>query len=333
MPVRRTEAAIPFGRDPAVLGQAVAVDGRSALISYCSTPIRQGRANTYVVFVTDTTIATGTETFEWAFDWGEDGQAGWSTYHGQITFEPDRTGSLAVSVRLLAADGAELSQISLQQEVIEEDGSLEMDLLNASSDNWPSMGDSDVARELVNDLGHYCTSSALAVPDADDAFVTFVRRVLADGLLRHPHMERELAISAMADALNDDEAGATDLLPIALGVGDLRLTLLAMTMTPGGEGSSPLLEWTELSSGNAQYGAELELLQQQYASLPLARRIDLFNIARFPRSNIRYSAMAIRTLWKRYFPSVSFSDLVMRFEGLRADRLFQHFRIGPLKGE
>src|SRR5205814_282399 len=70
--VRKTESRLPAGVDATGLGESVAAaDGRCALVSFITAPLATGRANTYVVFVTDAALAGAVESFEWSF--AEDG--------------------------------------------------------------------------------------------------------------------------------------------------------------------------------------------------------------------------------------------------------------------
>jgi hypothetical protein len=67
MTVRKTENRIPADFQAADLGEAsIASDGRSALISFVTTPLVVSRENTYVAFVTDQTLSASAASFEWS---------------------------------------------------------------------------------------------------------------------------------------------------------------------------------------------------------------------------------------------------------------------------
>ena len=67
MTVRKTENRIPANFQAADLGEAsVASDGRSALISFVTTPLVVSRENIYVAFVTDQTLSASAASFEWS---------------------------------------------------------------------------------------------------------------------------------------------------------------------------------------------------------------------------------------------------------------------------
>ena len=78
----------------------------------------------------------------------------------------------------------------------------------------------------------------------------------------------------------------------------IRITLLAMVLpqTPGG---APFLPWQELPEANPQHASADEQLRQSLATLGQASLIDLFNIVRFPKSNIVASGRILESLRDR----------------------------------
>jgi hypothetical protein len=73
-----------------------------------------------------------------------------------------------------------------------------------------------------------------------------------------------------------------------------------------------------------------EQLRQALAALSEDNRIDLFNIARFPKSNIFSAARILAALRDRYFSGTPFADVVTGMSGTRARWIINHFRDGPI---
>jgi hypothetical protein len=71
-------------------------------------------------------------------------------------------------------------------------------------------------------------------------------------------------------------------------------------------------------------------LCQAVAGLDENARIDLFNIARFPKSNITACGRIVESLRDRYFAGTNFSDVLTGMSGTRAQWIVRHYREGPL---
>jgi hypothetical protein len=94
--------------------------------------------------------------------------------------------------------------------------------------------------------------------------------------------------------------------------------------------ATPHLPWTELpESGAARATAAAELARQVVALDP-AVKVDLFNLARFPKSGIERCARIVEALRDRYFGTTSFSDVLAGLSGTRAHWIVRHYREGPL---
>src|SRR5688572_14741509 len=126
MSVRKTESRLPAGHEAADLGQAApASDGRAVLVSFTSNPLVVGRANTYVVLVTDAGLAASTQSFDWSFAENGGAPATHRTDFGEIAYTPQATGVVALSVRLLGAGDAEQAALSLSQDIVQPNAELE----------------------------------------------------------------------------------------------------------------------------------------------------------------------------------------------------------------
>src|SRR4051812_1498592 len=156
MPTRSTERRIPATLTPADLGESIAAgDTRCVLVSFITSPLVVDRSNTYVVIVTDDALATETARYEWTFALRDGEPETQVTEVGQTTYQPKAAGELHVSVRLLGDGGEELGALALPQEAVEPNAELEALIATARNSPGPSVGNPEVARELVNDHNPY----------------------------------------------------------------------------------------------------------------------------------------------------------------------------------
>jgi hypothetical protein len=328
MSVRKTESRIPAGLQATDLGEAVAsADGRSALVSFITSPLAVARENAYVVFVTDVGLAAATVSFEWTFS-EEGGTAKvQSTEFGVVTYSPAQTGALHVAVRLLDAASSPQAALDLDQAVVPASPALETLIEEATESSGPTVTNPEVARELVNEHNLYYRAATLRTPEGDNAFTRFLFGFVFDGALRRDRARRQAHLERLAAALNGGEGDFLSLSAEGAGVSELRLPLLGMVF-----GSpSPLLAWTELPDVAAQRAVAQEQLCQALAALPEQDRIDVYNVARFPKTNVTFCGRVLEALRDRYFPGVTFTDVMTGLSGTRAHWIGRHFREGPLR--
>ena len=171
MTVRLTERRIPATLQPADLGESSAVD-RAVLISFVTSPLVVKRDNVYVVFAIDETLAGGTASYEWTFTLKDADPEVRRTDVGEITYRPDTTGGLVVTVRLLDSGDVEQTAMTLGQEVVDPNGELEALIAAARNEPGPGVGNPQVARELVNDYNPYYQAVALRLRKAAMRFGT-----------------------------------------------------------------------------------------------------------------------------------------------------------------
>ena len=89
-----------------------------------------------------------------------------------------------------------------------------------------------------------------------------------------------------------------------------------------------LLSWTVLPESAFARSLAERLLRARLAQLPEAARIDLFNLARFPKSNITRCGRILEALRDRTF-GVNFTELLTDMSATRAHRLVEHYCEGP----
>jgi hypothetical protein len=331
MPTRPTERRIPPTLTPGDLGESVAAgDARCLLVSFITSPLVVERLNTYVVFVTDDALAAATARYEWKFAPGEVEPETQVTDAGEATYRPKAAGELQVSVRLVDEGGAEQATLTLPQEVVDPNPELEALIAAARNQPGPSVGNPEVARELVNDHNPYYQAVTLTTPENTDAFREMVFSMVFDGAQQRSAARRAEHLARLATALNGDDGDFATLTGEGAGVCGVRLPLLAMTVGRSAADATPPLDWTELPDVAPRRASADEGLRERLAGLEAASKVDLFNIARFPKSNITHCARIVEQLRDRYFRGASFEDVVNGLSGTRAHWIVRHFREGPL---
>src|SRR5215475_14257377 len=324
MSVRKTESRIPDNFQASDLGQAsVAADGQSALISFVTTPLVVGRENVYVAFVTDATLAASAESFEWSFVENGGGPQVQTTEHGEVFYTPTSTGSVVLTLRILGSNNAELAKLSLEQEIVGVNAELEALIAEAQNQPGPGVANPDVARELINDHNPHYQNVAPQAAEPGDAFQQFVFGIVFDGALQRTAADRKQHLAELAGSLNNGGADFATLSGKGTGVSGLRLPLLAMTLPS-------MLDFKELPEPLDQRAVAVDELQQSLAELDEEKRIDLFNLLRFPKSNITQCARILEALRDRYFPGTNFNDVLTGMSGVRAQFILRQFVEGPV---
>ena len=324
MAVRKTESRLPATFQASDLGEAVvAADARCALVSFITTPLVVGHENVYVVYVTDAALASSTQSFEWSIVENGSVPAVQNTDAGEFPHVPTGPGSLTLEVRILGAGNAELATLSLTQQIVALNFELETLIAEFKNQPGPGISNPDVARELINDHNPYYQDVKLQAPEAGDAFRRFVFSMVFDAALKRPASERKQHLQELAASLNGEGSDFATLAGKGAGVSGIRLPLLAMVL-PG------MLTFTELPEANDQHALADEELRQALAALDEEKLLDLFSMVRFPKSNITLCGRILEALRDRYFAGTSFNDVITGLNGVRAQRIIQHFTQGPL---
>jgi hypothetical protein len=331
MSVRKTESRIPANFKPDDLGQAVvAADGRCALVSFITSPLVINRENVYVVFVTDAALAGVTQSFEWSFTENEGVPDIQMTQYGEVSYRPKSIGKLNLVVRILGAGNAEQASLTLPQEIVPLNAELEALINDARNQPGPGVSNPDVARELINDHNPYYQGVVLQTPEGGDGFKQFVFSMVSDGTLQRTTLQRKQHLDQLAASLNSQGADFVTLTAEGAGVCSIRLALLAMTLPQVPGNPATLLNWTELPEPPDKRAFGDEQLRQNLAALNEDMQVDLFNLARFPKSNITQCGRILEALRDRYFNGTNFSDVLTGMSGTRAVWITRHFREGPL---
>jgi hypothetical protein len=331
MTVRNTECRLPAGYQATDLGEAVtAADGRCALVSFVTAPIVAERENSYVVFVTDPALAAATDSFEWTITEHARDPLVVTTQSGVFTYVPSTLATLSIDVALLDGGGTRQATLSLAQEVVDPSQAAEELIERAADALGAGAGNPEVLRELVNEHARYYQTVTPQSAEPADAFRRLTFSFVWDGAQRRTPRMRAWQIDRLATALNEQPADFAGLAAEGVGVSDLRLGLLAMIL-PSAPGGPPLLPWTELPEAVSPRAVADEQLRMAVSALSEPARIDLFNVVRFPKSNITQCARALEALRNRYFAGASFEDVLTGMSGIRAHWITRHYREGPLK--
>ena len=331
MGVRKTESRVPSNFKPDDLGQAVvAADGRCTLVSFITSPLVVDRENVYVVFVIDVALAGVTQSFEWSFIENGGAPNTQITQYGEASYRPKSTGNLTLVVRILGAGNTEQTNLKLDQEVSQLNPKLEGTIAGARNKPGCGIANIDVSREIVNDYSLYYQGATLQVPESGDGFKRFLFSMVYDGALQRNVVQRKQHLDQLATTLNNQGTDFGKLTAEGAGICGIRLALLAMTLpqTPGN--LTPWLKWTELPEPSAQRAFADENLRLSLSELTESVRIDLFNLARFPKSNIEQCGHILEALRNRYFSRASFDDVLRGMSGIRADWIAKHYRKGPI---
>ena len=328
MAARKSECRLPAGMTPDDLGHAVtAADSRCALVSFAYPPVVGGRDNDYVLLMTDAALGAAAASFEWTY--AENGQTvrTETTTSACSTHRPTASGELAVSVRVLDAGNNEQAALTLGQGVTMPSVDLE-DLIGAAQDTpGPTVGDTETLRELVNQHCRYYQGVTPAVAEAGDAFARLVFSMALDGVSNQSAAARRAHAEDLATALDGGPQQFADAAVGRVGVCGIRLGLLAMVLP---NPAAPYLAWEELPEPANEHAVAERELQQRLATLSSDVQSDLFNIARFPKSNIAACGHTLEALRNRYFSGTNFNDILTGQSGTRANTLWSAYRDGPL---
>ena len=102
----------------------------------------------------------------------------------------------------------------------------------------------------------------------------------------------------------------------------IRLALAAMVISG--------LPWTELPDEASPRVSADQQLREQLAALDDNKKVDLFNLVRFPKSNITLCGKIVEQLRNRYFNGANFNDVLTGMNGTRAHWINRHYKEGPL---
>ena len=324
MPVRLSERKLPFSHNASDLGQHVqSADGKVLLISFLSSPIVVGRLQSYVVFVTDGSLAGQVETFQWQIENGSSNTSE-STTNGYFEHSALEVGELSLTVELKGAGNSTLSTINLRQEVIDANADLEA-LFNREDTNAPVAGHPPTSRELINDLRRYIDEVAPRDEDSNATSNSLLFAVIYNEVLRQSNAGRAEILEQIANSLSeDDKSELLDQAETGIGIAQIRPQILCMYFQDNG---STILGKVVLPGDEVQRSESNRTLLEEFGDLSTDTLIDLFNVLRFPKSNIGMCKFLLDALKDEFNTGQTYQDIFNdRDDGLE---LIEQFKKGP----
>jgi len=323
MPIRKTESRIPASFQADDLGQATSsASGSCMLISCASSPLVQNRTYQYVVFAVDNAVGNLVESVSWTITPQSGVPEVTNSSVSELFYLANELGPLQVNVRLLDAADQELESLTLQQEVVEPSEELEDLIDEAIDDPGAGMANPEALRELINEHNSYYRNVLPENPEPEGGYKQLVFNMAFEGVIKRKPQERRRHLAQMASALNE---GTTDFVTLGTqgaGVCGIRMVLLAMTLG--------MIPWTTLPEEPNQRASAAVELDRSLATLTEENRIDLFNIARFPKSNIKWCGRILENLRNQYFNTTNFDDVITGLSGTRAQWIIAQYRKGPI---
>jgi hypothetical protein len=327
MPIRKTESRLPAGFQPADLGEAIeSPDGKISLLSFFTSPLTPKLKNTYVVIVKDAALASAVQSFEWDID--EDGTLPVSeiTTIGEIDYQTRNIGNITVSVKILDNTDTTIATLLLIQEIRQLNPTVENQIENATTNEGAGAANPEIVRELINGFRPYYQNLQLQTPEPDDAFQRFIAGIIFRGRLKNSIEKQKENFNRLAESIDETIEAFPVYAAQGIGVCNIRLALLAMNYPA----SSPLLAWTELPEPADKNAFADEQLRQKFTEISTNDKIDLLNLARFPKTNINLCAKIIEALRNKYFGGASFNDVMTGMNGTRGHWILKHYLNGPL---
>jgi hypothetical protein len=287
------------------------------LVGYLTSPLRLGALQEYVLFV----IGAPADQYRWSITPPPGGPAVTiTTQIGSMSNWYDELGTHELQVEVMEA-GAVAATLTLTELVVAPEPALET-RLGADKSHF-----ADVERELGNDLAGYIRRAAEATGPTGIPTHLLTTILMQEGLARAAKRGsfgadqraksgdyeaiREAQADRLADAfeegkprsgvLPDGTTGVVAMPPIprTLGPGSLALWTLASIV-----GSPPLTPWLEADTA----GATFPMFQRRivlakhimaFRGLPYLTQVDIFNLARFPKTSVWFVAQLLATLKNR----------------------------------
>ena len=316
MSVRLTESRLPFDYSAQDLGQAVvSSDGNYALVSFFSSPLLLNLENRYVVFSLNGTQA---DSYHWRFNqpMGTAYESNHDPVVGIKEYAPSCRGPLQVTVEVYAGSTSPVV-LEMSQDVQDGDPLLE-NLLQFPQGALG--GDPRVSRELVNCLRPYIRSEIFKGPlDLSEAFLASILYGSAYDRYSYEFIDVVLALAAKLYSDGDQHGGVRDTYHRPFGVTNLTPCQAAMVISrPVPTKGIPLVPMVENPPNRLFEEVDREFITsfESLADDPSAGNlpniiIDIFNLLRFPKSNIRLCAQYFLKLKNRdsRWPEVPFDEL------------------------
>jgi peptidoglycan hydrolase-like protein with peptidoglycan-binding domain len=327
MTVRKTESRLPAGFSANDLGQAV-VSGKYALVSYLTSPIALGSTIDYVVFATEGAAA---DEYRWTFTLPPPADPfSKAKPTGMMEYKPPVLGMLRVTVEVWLG-GSKAATLQLSQDIVPPEAGLERLFSDpelaanlATNRSVGALGgDKRPSRELVNDLRSYVFAAAMPPPPLADVGIppTLIAAVTYQALSAVPRTsalpwqaDRSAVLRDAADELNGDRLTSIGTqIDNALGACQISPQTLATVLTRP-QSTTTYTPWRERSPTNGNGTSFDDAVLADFEKLPEVDRLDLYNLLRFPKTNVRMCAHLLVHLKNRAhrWPALVWKELLSR---------------------
>lgn len=355
MSIRKTESRLPLDYNAFELGEVVEetktvsiagsdIEASFALISYLTSPIAIGSKIDFVLFVEN---VPDSDRDNWEYNWKtvrvstneviekDDGKE-----EGTFNVKPDFIGEIITSVEVVR-DNVSVITLNMKQEIVALDQILEMFLGNEGMVGHLGVdksigslgGDETPSRELINNFRKYVFEAIKPAPPPPfapkpdiDIPVRFLAALAYALITRRPKntwfgKDRDDIIEDVAADLNDDPEKVKKLeFNEGIGVCAILPQMLAMVLKRPGTDNS-FTTGTELPSNLDERRQKYKEITENLNNLADAAdvKIDIFNLIRFPKSNLRMCTIYLRKLIDRArrWENISSNDLINNEFALR----------------
>ena len=290
-------------------------DGNYILVSSLTSPIAVESQIDFVVLVKDDTEI---DTYNWYFqviDTSEvDSQLNFE--NGYISYTPKHTGNFRVVVELISG-GNVITVLSIYHKIIcrnifvesliEKEDVLDVqteivhlfDLeqnIDIDIDSWiwstAFINNPEITREIVNDLQRYIQEASLK----HDIPVEMIGSIVYKGILSKDKEDQESDIITYSDLLNGEDFTNDVLTELSLGKCQLKPLFAAMIKYPD--------LWDEIPEEKSEREDKIQEISDKFINnLSKQEKINLFNLLRFPKSNILLCAEFLSKLKNRTNPT------------------------------
>ncbi|EKV01577.1 hypothetical protein Lepto7375DRAFT_3748 [Leptolyngbya sp. PCC 7375] len=327
MAVRKAEQRIPTGFRMADLGQAISSsDGQAVLISFNPTPVVHQRLQSYVLFVLNKELATQIDQYDWSIN-NNNILDTVSTEFGYFQYRPELKGHLSVRVEPKGANGKILTNLNLEQDVVGLNPALEA-LYEQTAQIAPLAGQPEASREVINDLRAYMEELAPRGNLNSDSLNRLIFAIAYVAAMSQPTDKRNLLLEKIVEAFEADdystfvEEGRT-----GIGVCRIRPHILGMYLPKTTGGNNWYLNKKEYPQKKDERLEVERLLIKELKDLPQIQIIDLFNLLRFPKSNLKMALQLLEGLRAQYFPAQEMDVLIN--DKKKIQLLLDQFKQGP----
>ncbi len=220
-----------------------------------------------------------------------------TTNEPETRFEANIPGNYEVNVSVLGDGEPAATSISMKQAVVPEDGFLTTSLSSSSLD------EARTYRELINDFRTYIIDAANST-GSNGITPLFLASVLFIEVFNRPKEGRESEIEGVGEAIGELQREnwlyPWQVVDRSIGVGQIRLSTAAMVT-----GATP---WIDQEPGNRQ--PTRNLTEANFEALSADEKATIYQLLRWPKSNILMAARLLTTLKNRAnrFPTLTKGD-------------------------